>query len=86
MSQDRCNAYVAYRLACVRERIQETERLMRPPTPEELLRLQKVLQRLHEQEAQLTCILARTQPRGDVIPEPEAVSSSSATLQRRFFL
>jgi hypothetical protein len=30
MSQDRCNTYVAYRLACVRERIQETERLMRP--------------------------------------------------------
>ena len=62
MSQDHCNAYVAYRLACVRERIQETERLMRPPTPEEFLSLQKILQRLKEQEVQLTYILARTQP------------------------
>jgi hypothetical protein len=50
MPEDHCNAYVAYRLACVRERIQETERLMRPPTPEELRRLQTVLQRLKEQE------------------------------------
>ena len=58
MSQDRCTAYVAYRLACVRERIQETERLMRPPTPEELHGLHKVLQRLKEQETQLADILA----------------------------
>ena len=58
MPQDGCNAYVAYRLACVRERIRETERLMRPPTPEELRCLQKVLQRLKEQETQLTYILA----------------------------
>jgi hypothetical protein len=73
MSQDRCNAYVSYRLACVRERIQETERLMRPPTPEELLCLQKVLQRLKEQETQLASILAAA-PQGDVTPH-----------QRQFF-
>ena len=64
MSQDRCNAYVAYRLACVRERIQETERLMRPPTPEEFLCLQQVLQRLKEQETQLTYIIAAAFPEG----------------------
>jgi hypothetical protein len=62
MSQDRCNTYVAHRLACVRERIQETERLMRPPMPEELRCLQKVLQRLKEQEVQLTYILAAMPP------------------------
>ena len=62
MPQDRCNAYVAYRLACVRERIQETERLMRPPTPEELLCLQKACRRLKEQEAQLASILAAAPP------------------------
>jgi len=50
-------AYVAYCLACVRDRIQETECLMRPPTPQELLYLQQVLQRLKEQEAQLTYAL-----------------------------
>lgn len=64
MPQDHCNAYVAYRLACVRERIQETERLMRPPTPEELLCLHKVLQRLKEQETQLTYILTAASPEG----------------------
>jgi hypothetical protein len=64
MPQDPCNTYVAYRLACVRERIQETERLMRPPTPEELRCLHKVLQRLKEQEVQLTYILARIHPPG----------------------
>jgi hypothetical protein len=68
MPQDHCNTYVAYRLACVRERIQETERLMRPPTPEELLCLHKVLQRLKEQEVQLTYILARIQPPGPCDP------------------
>jgi len=57
MSQDRWNAYVAYRLACVRGRIQETERLMRPPTPEELLCLQKAMQRLEAQEAYLVAML-----------------------------
>jgi len=62
MPEDRWNAYVASRLACVRARIQETERLMRPPTPEELLCLQKVLQRLKEQETQLAYILAAAPP------------------------
>jgi hypothetical protein len=56
MSQDRWNAYVAYHLACVRARIHETERLMRPPTPEELLCLQKAMQRLREQEAYLAAM------------------------------
>jgi hypothetical protein len=42
----------------VRERIQETERFMRPPTPEELLCLQKVLHRLTKQEATLASLLA----------------------------
>ena len=74
MSQDRCTAYVAYRLACVRERIQETERLMRPPTPEELHGLHKVLQRLKEQETQLADILAEIDPQGDFTPH-----------QRQFF-
>jgi len=86
MSQDRCNAYVAYRLACVRDRIQETERLMRPPTPEELLCLQQVLQRLKEQEMQLTFILTRTQPQGDGTPQPEPVSASPGPIRADFFL
>ena len=64
MPQDHCNAYVAYRLVCVRERIQETERLMRPPTPEEIHCLQKVLQRLKEQETQLAYILTAASPEG----------------------
>jgi hypothetical protein len=62
MPEYRWSAYVAYRLACVRERIQETERLMRPPTPEELVYLQKVLDRLKEQEATLASILAAAPP------------------------
>ena len=62
MPEDRWSTYVAYRLACVRERIQETERLMRPPTPEELLCLQKAMQRLKEQEAYLAYILAAAPP------------------------
>ena len=57
MPQDCWNTYVSYRLACVRERIQETERLMRPPTPDELSGLEKALRRLKEQEAQLSYIL-----------------------------
>jgi hypothetical protein len=40
---------------------------MRPPTPEELLCLQKVLHRLKEQEATLAALLAAT-PQGDMIP------------------
>jgi hypothetical protein len=63
MPEDPWSTYVAYRLACVRERIQETERLMRPPTPEELLGLQKALHRLKEQEAALAYILT-TGPAG----------------------
>jgi hypothetical protein len=62
MPEDRWSTYVAYRLACVRECIQETERLMRPPTPEELLSLQKTLQRLKEQEAVFSYILAAVPP------------------------
>jgi hypothetical protein len=64
MSQDRWSTYVAYRLACVRTRIQETERLMRPPTPEELLCLQKTMQRLREQEAYLVAMLGVATPPG----------------------
>jgi len=45
-------------------RIAETERLMRPPTPEELVLLQQTLQRLKEQEAQLTRLLAAEPPTG----------------------
>jgi hypothetical protein len=62
MPEDPWSTYVAYRLACVRERIQETERLMRPPTPEELLCLQKALHHLKEQEAALAYILAAGAP------------------------
>jgi hypothetical protein len=58
MPEDCWSTYVAYRLACVRECIQETGRLMRPPTPEELLCLQNALLRLKEQEAALAYILA----------------------------
>jgi hypothetical protein len=64
MPEDRWSTYVAYRLACVRERIQETERLMRPPTPEELLCLQKAMQRLTEQEAYLAAMLGVATPSG----------------------
>ena len=64
MPEDRWSTYVAYRLACVRERIQETERLMRPPTPEELLCLQKAMQRLKEQEAYLAAVLGVATPPG----------------------
>jgi hypothetical protein len=64
MLHERWKAYLAYRRARVRARIQETERLMRPPTPEELVSLQKVLQRLKEQEAQLTYLLTVESPRG----------------------
>jgi hypothetical protein len=64
MPQDRYQAYVAYRLACVRARIQETEQLMRPPTLEELVPLHQRLQRLKEQEAQLTSLLTREPPLG----------------------
>ena len=58
MPEDPWSTYVKYRLACVRERILETERLMRPRTPEELRCLQKALHRLKEQEAALAYILA----------------------------
>lgn len=57
MLQEHSKAYIAYYRARVRARIHETERLMRPPTPEELVPLQKALQRLREQEAQLTRLL-----------------------------
>ena len=49
----------------VRARIQETERLMRPPLPEELLCLHKAMQRLKEQEAYLAAILVAALPGGD---------------------
>ncbi len=64
MLQHRWKAYLAYRMARVRARIQETERLMRPPTPEELVPLQKALQRLNEYEAQLTGLLTAEPPPG----------------------
>jgi hypothetical protein len=69
MPEDRWSTYVAYRLTHVSERIQETERLMRPPTPEELLCLQQVLHRLKEQEATLASLLGAT-PQGDVTLYP----------------
>jgi hypothetical protein len=84
MLEDRWSRYVAYRLACVRERIQETERLMRPPTPEELLCLQKAMQRLKEQEAYLAAMLGVATPPGvcdpslngdaPVMPRPSALA------------
>lgn len=58
MLQERWKAYVTYRLARVHARIQETERLMRPPTTEELKPLQQRLQWLKEQEAQLAGLIA----------------------------
>jgi hypothetical protein len=64
MLQDRWKAYLTYRMARVRARIAETERLMRPPTPEELVALQRALQRLREQESQLTCLLTAEPPSG----------------------
>jgi hypothetical protein len=85
MPEDRWSTYVAYRLACVRERIQETERLMRPPTSEELLCLQKAMQRLKAQEAYLAAMLGVGTPpevcnpalNGDapVMPRPSALAS-----------
>jgi hypothetical protein len=60
MPEDRWSTYVAYQLTCVRERIQETERLMRPPTPEELLGLQNLLHRLKELEGALASLLTAT--------------------------
>ncbi len=68
MPEGRWSAYVAYRLERVRERIQETERLMRPPTPEELLCLQNVLRRLREQETTLASLLSAAS-QGEVIPQ-----------------
>jgi hypothetical protein len=85
MPEDRWSAYVAYRLACVRERIQETEWLMRPPTPEDLLCLHKAIQRLTEQEAYLAPMLGVAMPPGvcdpsvnadtPVIPRPSGLAS-----------
>ena len=85
MTEDRWSTYVAYRLACVRARIQETERLMRPPTPEELLCLQKAMQRLREQEAYLAAMLGVATPSGvcdpalngdaTVMPRPSGLAS-----------
>jgi hypothetical protein len=69
MLQDRWKAYLTYRIMCVRTRIQETERLMRPPTPEELIPLQKALQRLKAQEAQLTYLLTAEPPPGLFDPQ-----------------
>jgi hypothetical protein len=68
MPEDRWSAYVTYRLERVRERIQETERLMRPPTPEELLCLQNILRRLKEQETTLASLLA-VASQGEVAPQ-----------------
>jgi hypothetical protein len=64
MPQERWKAYLAHRIACVRERIHETERLMRPPTPQELICLEQALQRLKAQEATLTYTLAAGPPAG----------------------
>jgi hypothetical protein len=64
MPQDRWKAYLAHRMACVRERIHETERLMRPPTPQELRCLETALQRLKDQEAILAQLLTAEPPQG----------------------
>jgi hypothetical protein len=64
MSQERWEAYVRYRLTRVRAQIQETERLICPRTPEELVLLQKRLQRLKEREAQLAALLTAEPPLG----------------------
>jgi hypothetical protein len=64
MLHDRWQVYLTHRIACVQERIRETERLMRPPTPEELVALQQELELLKCQEAKLTCILEVSQPPG----------------------
>jgi hypothetical protein len=80
MPEDRWSTYVAYRLACVRGRIQETERLMRPPTPEELVCLQKAMQRLKEQEAYLAAMLGVSTPPGVCDP---ALNGGAPVMPRR---
>jgi hypothetical protein len=64
MRQERWKTYLTYRLRRVRARIQDTERLMRPPTPEELVALQNTRRRLKEQEAQLVHLLTVEPPLG----------------------
>jgi hypothetical protein len=62
MSHERWTAYLTFRMARLRARIQRTERLMRPPTPEEVVALGRELERLKVQEAQLTRLLAEGPP------------------------
>ncbi len=64
MREDRWRAYLTHRIARVRARIQETERLMRPPTPQELISLRKELELLKAQETRLTEMLKAAQPEG----------------------
>jgi hypothetical protein len=58
---------------------------MRPPTPEELRRLQTVLQRLKEQEGQLTALRTRMAPQGDGPPHPASLSAPPVPDLRQFF-
>jgi hypothetical protein len=64
MREDRWKAYLTHRIARVRARIQETERLMRPPTPQELISLGKELELLKAQERRLSQMLTAGQPDG----------------------
>jgi hypothetical protein len=65
--------------------VQETKRLMRPPTPEALLCLHKAMQRLTAQEAALATMLGVATPPGvgdpaltgdaPVMPKPSGLAS-----------
>jgi hypothetical protein len=57
MSQERWITYLTHRIARLRKRIEQTERLMRPPTPEELVALRQELELLKAREAKLTRML-----------------------------
>jgi uncharacterized protein involved in exopolysaccharide biosynthesis len=64
MRENHWKAYLTHRIARVRARIQETERLMRPPTQQELISLSKELELLKAQEKRLTQMLTAAQPDG----------------------
>jgi hypothetical protein len=79
MSQDRRSTSVESRRAGGRARIQETERLMRPPTPEALLCLQQAMPRPQEQEANLSAMLGVATPPGGGDP---ALNSDAPVMPR----
>jgi hypothetical protein len=62
MPHERWIAYLTYRLTRLRRRIHETERLLRPPTPEEAAALRRQLDRLKANEAKLTRLLTDPPP------------------------